>query len=90
MRWCIRKDEVDVGCWTKIPASGLIVPLDVHMHRVARMLGLTRRNQADMKTAVDISKSFASLCPQDPVKYDFCLTRFGIRDDMSEKDLENI
>ena len=90
LRWCIRKDDVDVGCWTKIPASGLIVPLDVHMHRVARMLGLTKRNQADMKTAVDISKSFAFLCPEDPVKYDFCLTRFGIRDDMSEKDLENI
>jgi len=90
LRWCIRKDEVDTGCWTKIPACGLIVPLDVHMHRVARILGLTKRNQADMKTAVDISKSFASLCPEDPVKYDFCLTRFGIRDDMNEKDLENI
>lgn len=90
LRWCIRRDEVDPGCWSKIPASRLIVPLDVHMHRVARMLGLTKRNQADMKTAVDISASFAKLCPEDPVKYDFCLTRFGIRDDMSEKDLENI
>ncbi len=90
LRWCIRKDEVDPGCWSKIPASCLIVPLDVHMHRVARMLGLTKRNQADMKTAVDISASFAKLCPEDPVKYDFCLTRFGIRDDMSEKALENI
>lgn len=90
LRWCIRKDEVDPGCWSKIPASGLIVPLDVHMHRVAKMLGLTKRNQADMKTAVEISKSFAKLCPEDPVKYDFCLTRFGIRDDMNEKDLENI
>lgn len=90
LRWCIRKDEVDPGCWREIPASRLIVPLDVHMHRVAKMLGLTKRNQADMKTALEISASFAKLCPEDPIKYDFSLTRFGIRDDMSEKDLENI
>ena len=90
LRWCIRKDEVDPGCWREIPASRLIVPLDVHMHRVAKMLGLTKRNQADMKTALEISASLAKLCPEDPIKYDFSLTRFGIRDDMSEKDLENI
>ncbi|MDR1123527.1 MAG: TIGR02757 family protein [Elusimicrobiota bacterium] len=89
LRWAIRRDEVDPGFWRKIPAADLIVPLDVHMHRVGRMLGLTKRNQADMKTAVEISRSFAQFCPQDPVKYDFCLTRFGIRDDMSEEDILN-
>ncbi len=88
LRWCIRKDEVDPGCWSKIPSACLIVPLDVHMHRVARMLGLTKRNQADMKTAQEISRAFAAFCPQDPIRYDFCLTRFGIRDDMSEDELE--
>lgn len=87
LRWAARKDEVDPGFWPKIPAVGLIVPLDVHMHRVGKMLGLTKRNQADMKTAVEISRALAAFCPQDPVKYDFCLTRFGIRDDMSEDDI---
>jgi uncharacterized protein (TIGR02757 family) len=87
LRWAVRRDEVDPGFWHKIPASALIVPLDVHMHRVARMLGLTARNQADMKTAVEISDAFAKFCQQDPIKYDFCLTRFGIRDDMSENDI---
>lgn len=90
LRWCIRKDEVDPGCWSKIPSACLIVPLDVHMHRVAKMLGLTKRNQADMKTAMEISRSLAAFCPQDPVRYDFCLTRFGIRDDMSEDELEGL
>ena len=89
LRWAIRRDEVDPGFWRKIPAANLIVPLDVHMHRVGRMLGLTKRNQADMKTAVEISRSLAQFCPEDPVKYDFCLTRFGIRDDMSEEDILN-
>ncbi|MDR0646065.1 MAG: TIGR02757 family protein [Elusimicrobiota bacterium] len=88
LRWAARSDEVDPGFWHKIPQSALIVPLDVHMHRVARMLGLTKRNQADMETAVEISQNFAEFCPQDPIKYDFCLTRFGIRDDMSEDDIK--
>lgn len=87
LRWAIRRDEVDPGFWRQIPPSALIVPLDVHMHRVGRMLGLTKRNQADMKTAVEISAALARFCPEDPIKYDFCLTRFGIRDDMSEDDL---
>jgi len=87
LRWCARHDEVDPGCWDKVPASCLIVPLDVHMHRVAKMLGLTKRNQANMKTAVEISQNFAAFCPQDPVRYDFSLTRFGIRPDMSEDEL---
>ncbi len=86
-RWLIRKDAVDLGCWSGISPACLIVPLDVHMHRVARMLGLTKRNQADMRTAQEISASLAKFCPEDPVKYDFCLTRFGIRDDMSEEEL---
>jgi uncharacterized protein (TIGR02757 family) len=88
LRWLIRKDAVDLGYWTKISPAELIAPLDVHLHRVARMLSLTNRNQADMKTALEISASFAKFCPQDPIKYDFCLTRFGIRDDMSEDELK--
>lgn len=87
LRWAVRRDEVDPGYWRGLPASALIVPLDVHMHRAARMLGLTKRNQADMKTAAEISAAFAKLCPEDPIKYDFCLTRFGIRDDMNENDI---
>lgn len=87
MRWLVRQDEVDPGGWTRVNPARLLVPLDVHMHRVARMLGLTKRNAADMKTALEISLALAKFCPQDPIKYDFCLTRFGIRPDMDEKDL---
>lgn len=87
LRWLARKDEVDPGGWDRVGTRGLIVPLDVHMHRIARMLGLTKRNAADMKTALEISDALKNYCAEDPVKYDFCLTRFGIRDDMDVKDL---
>jgi len=81
LRWMVRKDEVDPGGWDNVPASKLIVPLDTHMHRICRALKLTQRKQADMRTAVEITTAFRTITPDDPVKYDFALTRLGIRDD---------
>jgi len=51
------------------------------MHRMARALGLTRRNTADLRAAREVTVAMAHLAPQDPVRYDFCLTRLGIRRD---------
>jgi len=81
LRWMVRKDEVDPGGWDNVPKSRLIVPLDTHMHRIGLALGLTQRKQADMRTAVEITTAFRTISPDDPVKYDFALTRLGIRDD---------
>ena len=82
LRWMIRNDAVDPGGWHELPLSKLIIPLDVHMFRIARRLELTRRNQANMKTALEITAGFRSLVPDDPVRYDFVLTRLGIRNDV--------
>lgn len=82
LRWMVRKDEVDPGGWDNVPASKLIVPLDVHMHRISLRLGLTSRKQADLKAAREITAAFRGLEPDDPVRYDFVLTRLGIRDDL--------
>jgi uncharacterized protein (TIGR02757 family) len=78
LRWMVRKDAVDPGVWTKIPPSKLIVPLDTHMFQAAKKLGLTRRNDTSMKTALEITAAFRRVSPKDPVKYDFALTRTGI------------
>lgn len=80
-RWLARRDEVDPGGWDGVPAAKLIVPLDTHMHRVGRRLGFTSRRCPDMKTALAITAGFARLRPDDPVRYDFVLTRSGIRGD---------
>ena len=87
LRWMIRNDDVDPGGWENIPASRLIIPLDTHMHNIAQKFDLTSRKSADLKTAVEITERFAEFAPDDPVKYDFVLTRFGIRDEMSINDL---
>jgi uncharacterized protein (TIGR02757 family) len=83
LRWMVREDRVDPGGWTKINPSQLIVPLDTHMHKIGKMLGFTQRRSADMKTALEITKGFKKFESNDPVKYDFCLTRFGIQRDMN-------
>jgi len=78
LRWMVRKDVVDPGPWSRVPRSKLVVPLDTHMFRIARALGLTARRQANLPTALEITRSFARHSPRDPVRYDFCLTRLGI------------
>jgi uncharacterized protein (TIGR02757 family) len=86
LRWMVRRDEVDPGGWDLVPASKLIVPLDTHMHRMGLVLRLTARKQADLQTAMEITNAFRKVAPHDPVKYDFALTRLGIRDDLSPQE----
>jgi uncharacterized protein (TIGR02757 family) len=87
LRWMVRSDDVDPGGWDAVPASKLIVPLDTHMHRLSLTLGLTDRKQANGRTALEVTSAFRLFSPDDPVKYDFALTRLGIRDDLSEEAL---
>jgi len=75
LRWMVRRDNVDPGGWVNIPASRLIIPLDTHMYRISVKLGLTRRRQADIKTALEITEALKNIDIDDPVKYDFALTR---------------
>ena len=82
MRWMVRSDDVDPGGWEGIESSMLYVPLDTHMFRVAKLLGFTSRRAADWRAVEEATEGFRTLCPDDPVKYDFSLTRFGIRDDL--------
>lgn len=81
LRWMVRHDDVDPGGWDDVPASQLIIPLDTHMHRIARACGMTNRTQGDMRTALEITRFFRALYPDDPVRYDFALTRLGMRND---------
>ena len=81
LRWMVRRDAVDPGGWTGVSPAQLIVPLDVHMHRICTALGFTRRKNADLKAALEITAAFRRFAPDDPVRYDFALTRLGIRPD---------
>jgi uncharacterized protein (TIGR02757 family) len=81
LRWMVRRDQVDPGGWHKVSPNKLIVPLDTHMHRICGLLKMTSRKNADMCTALEVTRVFGKLEPADPVRYDFALTRLGIRKD---------
>lgn len=87
LRWMVRRDRVDPGGWDSVPASKLIIPLDTHMHRIGRMAGMTSRRQGNMRTALEITEKFKLISPDDPVRYDFALTRIGILGDPEFKEL---
>lgn len=80
LRWMVRNDDIDTGLWKSIAQAKLIVPLDVHMGRLCRILKLYDQKTPSLAAAVKITNSFAKIQPTDPVKYDFALSRIGIRD----------
>ncbi len=82
-RWMVRKDEVDPGCWKSIQPRVLMVPLDVHMFRICkRLFPNIPHKSAGAGAVMEVTKRFRRITPEDPVKYDFVLTRFGIHPEM--------
>jgi len=79
LRWMVRNDKagVDLGIWKKISPSQLICPIDVHVARVARRLGLLKRKQTDWLAAVELTETLKKIDAKDPVKYDFALFGLG-------------
>jgi len=79
LRWMVRPDDgVDLGLWPMIPPSKLIMPLDAHIVRLSRHLGLTRRKSAGWLMAQEVTANLRTICPDDPVKYDFALCHYGM------------
>lgn len=82
LRWMVRKDAVDPGVWTRADPGRLLVPLDTHMAAACRRLGFLRRSSVDLAAAREATASLRAYSPDDPLRYDFCMTRPGIRDDL--------
>lgn len=80
LRWMVRKDKsgVDFGLWKKIKPSQLLIPLDVHVDRTARKLGLIKRKQTDWQTVIELTNNLKQFDANDPVKYDYALFGMGI------------
>ena len=78
LRWMARgPDAVDLGLWS-LPKSKLVIPLDTHIARISKLLGLTARRDLSWRTAEEITASLRRLDPEDPVKYDFALCHYGM------------
>ena len=79
LRWMVRRDQagVDFGLWQDIPMSALLLPLDVHTGRQARLLGLLSRKQDDWKAVLELTEKLRQFDPVDPARYDFALFGLG-------------
>lgn len=82
LRWMIRRDAVDPGPWSRADPRRLVVPLDTHMAAACRRLGILARQTTDLKAAREALAIFRIISPDDPVRYDFCMTRPGIHPDL--------
>ncbi|NUO01347.1 MAG: TIGR02757 family protein [Saprospiraceae bacterium] len=80
LRWMVRRDGngVDFGLWTQIQPRQLVIPLDVHVERIARRMGLLTRPQTDWLAALELTENLRQFDPEDPVKYDFALFGIGV------------
>ena len=80
LRWMVRKDKqgVDFGLWKSVSPAALIMPIDVHVARVSRGLGILKRTQTDWQTAIELTNYCRTLDSKDPVKYDFALFSLGV------------
>ncbi len=79
LRWMIRPaDGVDLGLWPQVDPSVLLIPVDTHIHKLTRNLGLSTRKDLSLKTSQEITVHLRKLDPADPVKYDFSLCHMGM------------
>ncbi|MFM8488883.1 MAG: TIGR02757 family protein [Bacteroidota bacterium] len=83
LRWMVRKDDrgVDFGIWNRISPAQLLIPLDVHVDRVARRLGLLQRPQTDWLAVLELTENLRQFDPDDPARYDFALFGMGVSSD---------
>lgn len=79
LRWMVRRDELDFGLWSEIPASKLVIPVDTHIARISRELSLTKRKNVSWAMAEEITERLKEFDPLDPVKYDFAICHIGMR-----------
>lgn len=78
MRWFVRSGEVDIGIWNFIDKSELLIPLDTHVAKISRKLGLLKRNANDFQSVIELTNELKKFDPEDPVKYDFALFGYGV------------
>ncbi len=80
LRWMVRSGDVDLGLWKggDFSPARLLLPMDTHVHRISRYLGLTARPTADLRAAREATGWLAKIDPADPVRFDWSLSRLGI------------
>ena len=80
LRWMVRgPDDIDLGLWRDhLDVRALLVPVDVHIHKLSRNLGLTARATTSWRTTEEITAALRRFDDGDPVRFDFALCHMGM------------
>lgn len=78
LRWMVRKGPVDLGIWDFIPQSELLIPLDLHVSRLSREMGLLTRKPDDFQAVLELTENLKKIDPKDPAKFDFAIFGLGV------------
>ncbi len=79
LRWLVRLDDgADLGLWSPIGPSRLVLPLDAHTSRLVRYLGLTARRTVDYRMAREATDGLRRIDAADPLRFDMPLCHLGI------------
>lgn len=78
LRWMVRKGPVDLGIWDFIPQSELLIPLDLHVSRLSREMGLLTRKMDDFQAVLELTQNLKKFDPKDPAKFDFAIFGLGV------------
>ena len=78
LRWMVRSSCVDLGIWNFLKPKDLLIPLDVHVARISRQMGLLTRKSNDFKSVIELTNVLKKYSPEDPIKYDFAMFAFGV------------
>ena len=78
LRWFVRDGNVDIGIWKFIPKSELLIPIDTHVAKISRNLGLLKRNDNGYESVIELTNNLKVFDYNDPIKYDFALFGYGV------------
>jgi len=78
LRWMVRKGPVDLGLWDFIPTNELLIPLDIHVSRLSREMGLLTRGSDDFKAVLELTQNLKKIDANDPAKFDFAIFGVGV------------
>lgn len=78
LRWMVRDKDIDFGLWKGYKKSELVFPVDTHILRFGKNIGILSNTSNTHLNALKITDFFRLYDTEDPLKYDFTLTRLGM------------
>lgn len=73
LRWMVRREFPDLGVWTGVSPTELVIPLDTHIAQQARRLGWISGSTMNFSAAQKVTEQLRAWSPEDPLRYDFAL-----------------